>query len=464
MGWDINLQNKLAHQPDPKTVHIIRARLSRLVAWSFAIVVLIMAAIGMGASLLNAGTDMVSYRAFFILPALQTQYIENGGWQGLSLPPNALAPFPFDRSHRWWNGVYVLDENGKTLLAEGRTDTLQIGQTFAPDPDLRGYPIVVNQVEVGQLFIRADQVGVAQYLLELLGPLAMLSIFGGLLTVIFAILLTRRVVYPLAEVIAASQAVTRGDLSARVAVGGSSDIRDLTDNFNRMADSLEENETQRRNLLADVAHELRTPLTVMRGKLEGILDGVYPPDENHIAPVLEETYLLERLVEDLRLLTLAETRQIHFEIKEVDLDFLVGRLIPLFEAQASEKGVILRAQTAPNLPAVLADPQRLEQVIGNLLSNSLRHVPAGGEIILETGQTAGGLWVSVLDNGPGVPAADLPHLFERFWRGEKSRARSAGGAGLGLAIAKQLVEAQGGTIQAHNRPEGGLNVTCTFVF
>jgi two-component system OmpR family sensor kinase/two-component system sensor histidine kinase BaeS len=292
----------------------------------------------------------------------------------------------------------------------------------------------------------------------------MLSIFGGLLTIIFGILLTRRVVYPLAEVIAASQAVTRGDLSARVEVGGSSDIRDLTDNFNRMADSLEENETQRRNLLADVAHELRTPLTVMRGKLEGILDGVYSPDENHIAPVLEETYLLERLVEDLRLLTLAETRQIHFEIKEVDLDFLVGRLIPLFEAQASEKGIALRAQTAPNLPAVMADPQRLEQVIGNLLSNSLRHVPEGGEIIIETSETASGLRVSILDNGPGVPEADIPHLFERFWRGEKSRTRSAGGAGLGLAIAKQLVEAQGGTIQAQNRPEGGLNITCTFVF
>jgi two-component system OmpR family sensor kinase/two-component system sensor histidine kinase BaeS len=450
----------MAHQPDPKTVHTIRGRLSRLVAWAFAIVVLIMMTIGLGVSLLTSGTDMVSYKALFIQPLLQSYYLENGSWQGLTHTSVEFSPLPFEREHRWWSGVYVLDQDGKVLLDEGKSDTPLVGQFLTLDSDLSTHPIIVNHVDVGQLAIRADEFGIARYLIDLLAPLTMISIFGGLLTVIFGMLLTRRVVYPLAEVIAASQAVTRGDLSARVAVGGSSDIRDLTDNFNRMADSLEQNEIQRRNLLADVAHELRTPLTVMRGKLEGILDGVYPPDENHIAPVLEETYLLERLVEDLRLLTLAETRQIHFEIKEVDVNALVGRLIPLFEAQASEKGITLRAQTTPGLPAILADPQRLEQVIGNLVSNSLRHVPEGGEIVVETGKTAAGLRVSVRDNGPGVPAADIPHLFERFWRGEKSRARSSGGAGLGLAIAKQLVEAQGGTIQAQNHPEGGLEVTC----
>ncbi|PKN94360.1 MAG: hypothetical protein CVU44_04555 [Chloroflexi bacterium HGW-Chloroflexi-6] len=449
----------MAHQPDPKTVFTIRGRLSRLVAWAFAIVVLIMMTIGLGVSLLTSGTDMVSYKAFFIRPALQSYYLENGGWQGLELGQVEFELLPFERAHRWWSGVYVIDQQGDILLDEGQSDTALIGQLLTLD-DLRTYPIIVNKTEVGQIAIRADEFGIARYFLDLLAPLTGLSIFGGLLTVIFGILLTRRVVYPLAEVIAASQAVTRGDLSARVAVGGSSDIRDLTDNFNRMADSLEQNETQRRNLLADVAHELRTPLTVMRGKLEGILDGVYPPDENHIAPVLEETYLLERLVEDLRLLTLAETRQIHFEIKEVNVNALVGRLIPLFEAQASEKGITLRAQTTPDLPAVLADHQRLEQVIGNLVSNSLRHVPEGGEIVIETGKTASGLRVSVLDNGPGVPEADISHLFERFWRGEKSRARSSGGAGLGLAIARQLVEAQGGSIHAQNRAQGGLEVSC----
>ncbi len=452
----------MPHQPDLKTVKVIRARLSRLVILAFAIVVLIMMAIGTGASLFNAGTDMVSYKAYFILPALQSQYIENGGWQGVTLNKETLSPFPFERSNRWWTGVYVLNQEGRIILDEGENNTSLIGQPLSAQADLRAYPIVVGQVEVGQLYVRADEVGIAGYLVELLAPLVLISIFGGLLTVIFGMLMTRRVVYPLAEVIAASQAVTRGDLSARVEVGGSSDIRDLTDNFNRMADSLEKNEMQRRNLMADVAHELRTPLTVMRGKLEGILDGVYPPDETHIAPVLEETYLLERLVEDLRLLTLAESRQIHFERKDVDLDALVGRLIPLFEAQASEKDIRLQAQATPGLPTVVADPQRLEQVIGNLLSNALRHVPEGGEIILSTTASASAVCVLVSDNGPGVPEADLPRLFERFWRGDKSRSRSSGGAGLGLAIAKQLVEAQGGAIQARNRPQGGLEVLCEF--
>ena len=405
---------------------------------------------------------MVRYKAYFVRPALQTYYLENGGWQGLTIASDEFLPLPFERNDRWWHGLYVLDENGVVLLDEGKNDTLLVGQPLSQDADLRFYPIVVNQGEVGQIAIRADRFGIAGYFLDMLAPLTLISIFGGLLTIIFGLLLTRRVVYPLAEVIAAAQAVTRGDLSARVQVSGPTDVRDLTDNFNRMADSLEQNEMQRRNLLADVAHELRTPLTVMRGKLEGILDGIYPPDESHIAPVLEETYLLERLVEDLRLLTLAETRQIHFEIKEVDVDALVGRLIPLFEAQASEKGIILRGETTPDLPTVMADPQRLEQVLGNLVSNALRHVPEGGEIIVAATKTDSGLRVSVRDNGPGVPEADISRLFERFWRGEKSRSRNSGGAGLGLAIAKQLIEAQGGAIRAQNRPEGGLDVICEF--
>jgi len=203
-------------------------------------------------------------------------------------------------------------------------------------------------------------------------------------------------------------------------------------------------------------------LTVIRGRLEGVVDGIYAPDEKQIVPALEETYLLERLVEDLRLLTLAETRQLQFEPRNVSLGDLAGHAIDLFAAEADEKYISLGLENHASQAQVHVDPQRTEQVIGNLIGNALRYVPKNGEIWLVVEQSGDTVSLQVNDNGPGVPAGDLPHLFERFWRGEKSRSRASGGAGLGLAITRQLVEAQGGTIKAENLSEGGLQVCVTF--
>jgi signal transduction histidine kinase len=156
---------------------------------------------------------------------------------------------------------------------------------------------------------------------------------------------------------------------------------------------------------------------------------------------------------------LAEARQLHFDRQAVDLSELAERTVGLFEAEAADRDITLAARLAPGLPAVHADAQRVGQVIGNLVSNALRYVPAGGQVTLSTRRAeGGGVELAISDNGPGVPEADLPHVFDRFWRGEKSRARAAGGAGLGLAIARQLVEAQDGTIMVENCPDGGLRV------
>ena len=208
--------------------------------------------------------------------------------------------------------------------------------------------------------------------------------------------------------------------------------------------------------------ELRTPLTVIRRKLEGIVDGVYPLDETQVGPALSEAYLLERLVEDLRLLTLAETRQLHFEPRDVSLEQLASHTVDLFSAEAAEKKIALHLEKRAEGVQIHVDPQRTEQVIGNLISNSLRYVPDGGKIWLMLEQDKNTVNLQVNDNGPGVPEEDLPYLFQRFWRGEKSRSRASGGAGLGLAIASQLIEAQGGSITATNLPGGGLQVSITF--
>jgi two-component system OmpR family sensor kinase/two-component system sensor histidine kinase BaeS len=359
-----------------------------------------------------------------------------------------------------WKNVLLLDEVDRVLIDRGHTNTELIGQIYTPNPDQKLYPIHFNGGRVGTLVYVEDlPPRPIVFLLGLLPAGIVIAFFTGVLTLIIGLLLMRRVVTPLAGVIATAQEVAAGDLSARVEVSGPSDLRSLSDSFNQMAAALEQNDRERRHMLADIAHELRTPLTIMRGRLEGILDGVYPLDEAQIAPALEEVYILDNLVEDLRLLTLAEMRQLSLDCQEVDLGEIAEHTASLFEAEAADKDIVLTVQVEPNLPSVMADPQRIGQVIGNLLSNALRYGPTGGQVTMTVQQVEAGVALTVVDDGPGVSETDLPHLFDRFWRGEKSRTRSAGGVGLGLAIAKQLVEAQDGHIYAEKRSSGGLQIT-----
>ena len=443
---------------DPKhSVRQIRRRLLRLLLLAFGsivalMVVLILVAFAVVAAVAAGGEPIFQSPQARIL---EGYYLGRGSWDGVE----ALGQSDD------WAEVVVVDADNRIVLDGGRVDTPRIGQPYSGPTTLpervtlalraNGQPIGAAIVDVSQ---RLEPFG---FVLNLLTPVGFVSIFLALLTVLIGVLLARRFINPLSDVIAAAQAVASGDLTARVPVEGPGDLRSLSDSFNRMTDALERNDRERRAMLTDIAHELRTPLTVMRGKLEGIVDGVYSADEAHIAPVLEETYTLERLVDDLRLLTLAEARQLHFDLRPTDLGELAARAVSLFDAEAGERRIALTLDVQPDTPSVLADAQRVSQVIGNLISNGLRYVPEGGAVGVSVNRTADGASLAVSDAGPGVPESDLPHLFDRFWRGEKSRARASGGAGLGLAIAKQLIEAQGGTITARNRPEGGLIVSFT---
>ncbi len=393
---------------------------------------------------------------------LEAYYLGHGSWEGVE----AAVRLATGDQDGWppWGSVLLLDETGRVVLDHGRADGPLVGQPYWPAPDELRSPLRAGGQVIGTLVVVRDgswlePIRVAAGLLI---PIGALSIPLGALTVLIGFLLVRRFINPLADVMAAAHAVAGGELGARVPVRGPGDLRGLTDSFNHMAEALERNDRQRRALLADVAHELRTPLTVMRGKLEGIIDGIYPADEAHIAPVLAETYTLERLVEDLRTLTLAEARQLHFDLQPVQLGELAERAAGLYAAEAAERAIRLSLRVEPGLPPVRADPQRVSQVIGNLLSNALRYVPEDGAVELAVGDAtalaAGEVVLAVSDTGPGVPEADLAWLFDRFWRGDKSRSRAGGGAGLGLAIARQLIEAQGGRITARNRPGGGLEV------
>ncbi len=448
---------------DPqRSAQHIRRRLFRLLIQAFAIVVslTVVLLIGLLSVLAGVVTDPASGIRPGITRELEAYYLGQGSWDGVDQLLARTGQSPNEL--RDWREIVLLDTRDKVLLDTTDAGPTRVGQVLPPDSAGRRVPLTVNGQTVGFMIFGLGAWHELRALLPaILVPTLFISFFTGVLTLIIGVLLTRRVVMPLADVIAAAQSVAAGDLTARAQVGGPGDLRTLSDNFNRMAGALQASDRQRRELLADIAHELRTPLTIIRGRLEGILDGIYPADTAHVAPVLEETYVLERLVEDLRLLTLAETRQLHFDLQPLDLGDLAQRTAGLFEAEAAERQITLTVSAEPNLPPVQADSQRVGQVLGNLLSNALRFANAGDQVSILVKPVPSGVEVVVADTGPGVPDAELPHLFDRFWRSERSRTRAAGGAGLGLAIARQLVEAQSGTIQAANRPTGGLEVSFT---
>jgi two-component system OmpR family sensor kinase/two-component system sensor histidine kinase BaeS len=260
---------------------------------------------------------------------------------------------------------------------------------------------------------------------------------------------TRGVTAPLADVMAAADAVAEGDLSVRVPTYGSGEFGRLARSFNRMTEELERAARQRRNLTADVAHELRTPVHIIQGKLEGVLDGVYEPTVEHIVATLEETRLLARLVDDLRILSLAEAGQLPLVREPIDLVELLTDVQTSFSGQAEAAGVDVRVKVNSDLSTtrIMADVGRLDQVLGNLMANALRHTPPGGSISLKAERIPAGARITVRDTGEGIPPEDLPYAFDRFWRGDRSRSSAGGaGSGLGLAIARQLVQAHGGQI------------------
>lgn len=273
----------------------------------------------------------------------------------------------------------------------------------------------------------------------------------------------RRFALPLSQVMNAAEAVTQGDLGVRVPTNERrGEINRLGETFNRMVTELERADRHRRNMTADIAHELRTPLHVIQGNLEGILDGVYEPTAEHINATLSETRILARLVEDLRTLSLAEADQLPLAREIVDVNDLVADVVTGFSGQAEANGITLQADmpTAPTPFTITGDAGRLDQVLSNLVANALRHTPTNGTITIQAEPLPKGVRLMVKDTGEGIPAADLPYIFDRFWRGDAARSRTEGGSsGLGLAIARQLVQAHGGQIQVTSTLGKGTTFT-----
>jgi signal transduction histidine kinase len=398
-------------------------------------------------------------------PAMMTPWIENltnyyeqnGGWEDVDV---LVANFPcgpgWEYSAEGWPTEYLVATPDGVIVAASDSD--MVGRALHYGEKAMSFPIAVDGQLVGRLLLspygrfRDDFRFIVQGAMQrfvtigaIIGAAALIAGLG------FSRLISR----PVVRLTEATRAVAAGDLEVRVHGPCPGELGELADSFNQMTEELARADQLRRNMTADVAHELRTPLSVIQGKIEGVLDGVYPATPEHLEPILEETKLLAHLVEDLRLLALAEAGQLSLNRQAVDVADLLRDGQVNFGPQADDRGIALALDLPSELPLVEADRRRVAQVVGNLLTNALRHTPQGGCVTLSASALEDAVEVAVSDTGAGISADDLPYIFERFWRGEKSRSRAGGGSGLGLAIAKQLVEAHGGAIGVESVPGQG---------
>ncbi len=300
---------------------------------------------------------------------------------------------------------------------------------------------------------------------ELLGWATVAAFLAAISVSIFV---SRRVVAPIQRMMVASRRIAEGHYDERVALPGdnigegSDELGQLALSFNQMADKLEHIEQMRVQLIGDVAHELRTPLTTIQGSMEGLMDGVLSPSEETFQQVLHEATRLQKLVRNLQELSRVEADKIIMEPKTISVKKLVNMACLRLEQQFIEKNVELINAVADDLPNVIVDEDRIGQVFLNLLGNGLQYTPPGGWVRISAEGGIDGVNISVEDSGIGIAAEHIPHVFTRFYRVDKSRSRAGGGSGIGLTIAKYIVEASGGTIHAYSKGKGkGSSFTFT---
>lgn len=413
---------------------------------------------------------LYSGRAQAIGTRLLSYYQMRGSWDGVqaALPriaPTAGMPAGMGRGRmpgplESWD-FRVADASGKVVAhLEGLPQGMFNRRELA-----RALPLSLDDVIVGYLL--PDIVSAHGFVLggpeaQFLEQVRVALWTGAAVAVVAALLvggvLMRGIVAPVRRLTRAAEQIAQGDLQVRAAVVANDEIGQLGRAFNAMAESLARAQAIRRAQTADIAHELRNPLAVLRGTLEAMADGVYAPTPENLDPALAQVQTLTRLVEDLRVLALADAGELHLAFQPLAPDALLARVAEAHRVPLEEQGLTLTCVLPAALPEISGDGDRLAQVVGNLLANAAHHIPAGGRVEITAAAQDGGLVTRVSDNGPGVPEADLPRLFERFWRGDPSRSRDTGGSGLGLAIARRIIEAHGGRMWAEVTPGGGLTV------
>ena len=412
------------------------------------------------------------------------QYISQGGMMYIQSVTSSLEQF-YSQEQSWAGVQNILpsllgSQNDRIVIADssgeivGDTANEWLGKDIRSLGLETGTPITVSEQGVGTVYLTAPSgtgagmghmggrggsampmLGIAEqdFLSRVNSSLWIAGLIAAAVALLLGLILTRQLTRPIRALKRGAHQIASGNLSHRVEIGSKGELGELARSFNSMASSLDRSEQSRRRLTADIAHELRTPLTVIEGTTDGILDGVFKPDHEHLDTIKEQTALLTRLIGDLRDLSLAESGQLKLELARTDIAELVRRKLSQVEVKAAEKGVQLNLNTPEKMLEIDVDPARIEQVIANLLTNAIRHTPTGGRVSVSINTAPGNAIsqiaipstiISVTDTGEGIATEHLPHIFERFYRAGDSRTRSEGGTGLGLAIVKQMAEAHGG--------------------
>lgn len=356
----------------------------------------------------------------------------------------------------------LADPDGLILADSG---SYQPGDRLTVAELERALPLKTNSQTIGYLISESAMMFSAGDEVFLVQRLTRAALIAGAialgLSLLLGFYLAFRLLRPVQQLTQAARLLAAGDLSQRVATRGRDEMAELGLTFNQMADSLQKTQESRRAMTADIAHELRTPLAIQRANLEAMLDGIYPLAPENLEAILEQNRLLSFLVDDLRTLALADAGQLNLDRSFTDLKALLEGLATRFTPSATRNQVSIHLNAPPDCPLISLDPARIEQILSNLLSNALRYTPQGGMIQINYLCNLQEMQIQVHDSGPGIPEESLPHIFERFYRADRSRSREEGGSGLGLAIARQLAVAHSGTLTAANHPHGGALFTLT---
>ena len=403
-----------------------------------------------------------------IVTGLVDYYRTHGGWDGVeNVMPSGRGSAVNGGGPRPAAGMALADPAGLVIVNGAHYAK---GSQLSPSAMTRDSTIMMDGEVIGYLLtgesgsLNMNSAG-ADFLAGINRILILASLGATAVALLLAVVLARTLTYPLRELTGATRAVAAGDLDQQVPVRSHDELGQLAESFNRMSNDLVRSQALRREMTADVAHELRTPLTIIQGHAEALRDGVIPATKDNLAVLYDEAVHINRLVEDLRTLSLAEAGELSLHRQAVAPEVLLQRAAASHGARAIYQNITLQTTLAPDLPLVDADPDRIVQALSNLLDNSLRHTPAGGRVTLtahsepDTATGTARVRLQVRDTGPGIAPDDLSRVFERFYRADKSRQRDQSGSGLGLAIAKSIVEAHAGRIWAESKLGEGTEVT-----
>ncbi|HSK66802.1 MAG TPA: ATP-binding protein [Anaerolineales bacterium] len=400
-----------------------------------------------------------------IVTQLTQYHLENGSWNRVETLLISRQPGMGQGHMRRVPPFALTDENGVVIASN---DKYRRGEELTRTQLSDGTPILVDDEVVGILVpIGYTFVGQPREL-EFIDRTNRTLLFGALIGAIIALLLgvflSQTLTRPIRELTRATHAVSEGDLSQQVPVRSDDELGELAQAFNRMSAQLSRSVNARKQMTADIAHELRTPLSLILGHAEAVHDGVLPPTPENFEIIREEAVRLEHLVNDLRMLSLADAGELSISLQTEEPQRLLQDVASTFEYQAQRKNITLDLDIASPLSNIEVDPGRMTQVLTNILDNALRHTPAGGKIILSAREAEDQVELAIRDSGAGLTKEDLERIFDRFYRADTARQRDGavqGGSGLGLAIAKSIVQAHGGQVRAESGSGNGLKVIIT---